>query len=355
MPKLSCRICGFEAFDLVEHIETEHGLESYIEAYNPADEELIHPSVISEDETVKEVEVKVVGDAVEVHGVKLPVNPEPGDFVPEAIAAYHFPKFCEDIAADILEDRRMMLVGHTGTGKTSCIYQLAARTKNSVLRVNLNGQTTIGDFVGLWTVRSGDMKWVDGVLPQAMRKGYWLILDEIDFAESAILSVLNAVLERDGKLTLKENDGEIITPHPNFRVFATGNTVGCMSEYRGLYQGTIPMNDAFLDRWQVYKVDYLKPEDESKVLRGYIPKLTEAVSIKIVAVANAIRKAFEEEAIQSPFSTRRLIDWTEKMVRFKDPMRAAESTIFSKVNREDAEVIKGIIVRMMDPNREGRK
>ena len=157
-----------------------------------------------------------------------------------------------------------MLIGHTGAGKTSLIEQVAARAQHGVVRSNMNGQTTVGDFVGFWTVKGGETMWVDGVLPTAMREGLWLIVDEIDFAEPSILAALTAVLEPHGRLTLKEKGNEVVAPHPAFRLFATANAVGAMSQFRHLYQGANLMNEAFLDRWRVYLLDYLSPARRSR-------------------------------------------------------------------------------------------
>ena len=184
-----------------------------------------------------------------------------GEHVPKVNSAYHFAEFTDDLIEDMKEEKKVMLVGHTGCGKTSVIDQIGARMGQGVIRVNMNGQTTIGDFVGLWTVKGGETVWVDGVLPKAMREGHWLTVDELDFAEAAILSVLNSVLEPGGRLCLKEKGHEMIDPHPNFRLFATANAVGCMASFRALYQGTNVMNRAFLDRWRVYHVNYLPPEE----------------------------------------------------------------------------------------------
>jgi len=285
-------------------------------------------------------------DVVDIAGIDLPVNKTTNPYIPK-VSEYLFPKYVWDVAQDILEDKRILLVGHTGVGKSSCFEQIAARTNNGLLRVNLNGQLPTGDFVGFWTAKGGDTIWVDGILTQAMRKGYWLNIDEIDFGEPAILSILNPVLEPKGKLTLKEKGHEIVEPHPNFRLFATGNSVGCMQDYRGMYQGTNIMNEAFLDRWRVYKVDYLESTEEIKVIQFLLPKLNERITTKIVGVANMIRESFEKEDIQCTFSTRRVIDWCEQMIRHKDPLKAGASTIFSKVSKEDAEVIKKTIKRTM--------
>ena len=118
-----------------------------------------------------------------------------GPLVPRVNPAYLFSERFNDIVEDIVENKRVMLIGHTGAGKTSLIEQVAARAGHGVVRSNMNGQTTVGDFVGFWTVKGGETLWVDGVLPTAMREGLWLIVDEIDFAEPSILAALTAVLE----------------------------------------------------------------------------------------------------------------------------------------------------------------
>lgn len=353
---LTCKVCGYKhASQIVDHIESEHAdlatdgvkpLEAYMEKYGADIDDVVAPEKVT----------KRKGDSVEssgkikIMGVEFEKRRRT-EFVPRLNEGYVFAKFDEDIANDINENRRVMLIGHTGAGKTSRIEQMASRIGQSVLRVNMNGQTTIGDFVGMWTVKGGETVWVDGTLPKAMREGHWLIVDELDFAEPAILSVLNAVLEPGGKLMLKEKGHEVVTPHEDFRLFSTANGVGCMSQYRSLYQGTNIMNEAFLDRWRVYHIDYLPAEEEVKILTGAIPRMTPKVAGVIVRVANMIRDAFKNEEVACTFSTRRMIDWAEMLIRYKDhtdaPFRAAEATIFSKVSKEDAAVIRGIIQRIM--------
>lgn len=356
--RLTCKECGFKSDNLVAHIELEHTdladnpddiLVEYMVKHGLTEDDVVHPDIHKASKTTKK-EKKVSSSSVDIAGVSI-LKGEGGDYVPAINPAYHFGKQAKDIAADINEDRRVMLIGHTGCGKTSMITQMAARAEQGCIRVNMNAQTTIGDFVGLWTVKGSETVWVDGLLPMAMRKGLWLIVDEIDFAEPAILSVLNAVLEQGGKLTLKEKGHEIVEAHPNFRLFATANGIGCMAAYRGLYQGTNLMNEAFLDRWRVYHIDYLTPEEEVKVLADTVERMNTKIAKVIVRVGGMIREAFKKEEIQCTFSLRRMIDWAELMVRHKDPLKAAEPAIFSKVLPEDAEVIKGIIKRVMVGNK----
>lgn len=273
-----------------------------------------------------------------------------GPLVPRVNPAYLFSARFNDIVEDIVENKRVMLIGHTGAGKTSLIEQVAARARHGVVRPNMNGQTTVGDFVGFWTVKGGETLWVDGVLPTAMREGLWLIVDEIDFAEPSILAALTAVLEPHGRLTLKEKGNEVVAPHPAFRLFATANAVGAMSQFRHLYQGANLMNEAFLDRWRVYLLDYLSPAEETDVLlRTLAPHMTRPLATTLAAIAADCRAAFAREDLSSAFSTRRLLDWAELMLRTGDPERAAGPAIYAKVSPEDATLIRGIIRHHIAP------
>ncbi|CAB3793508.1 AAA family ATPase [Paraburkholderia fynbosensis] len=290
------------------------------------------------------------GETVRIAEVEVPCGVG-GALVPPVNPAYLFAARFNDIVEDIAENRRVMLIGHTGAGKTSLIEQVAARSHHGVLRSNMNGQTTVGDFVGFWTVKGGETLWVDGVLPTAMREGLWLIVDEIDFAEPSILAALTAVLEPHGRLVLKEKGNEIVAPHPSFRLFATANAVGAMSQFRHLYQGANLMNEAFLDRWRVYLLDYLTPAEEADVLmRTLAPNMTRALATTLAAIAADCRAAFAREDLSSAFSTRRLLDWAELRLRTGDPERAAAPAIYAKVSPEDAALIRGIVRHRIAPD-----
>lgn len=286
-----------------------------------------------------------------------------GNFVPKIDPAYVFPDFTEDVMQDILEAKNVILTGPTGSGKSSLIAQIAAKVNQSVLRPNLNGQMTISDFIGFYTVRGKETIWVDGVLPKAMKDGDWLVCEEIDFAEPAVLSILNTVLEKDGPLVIKEKGHEVIMRHPNFRIFGTANTIGAMQKFRGLYQGTSIMNEAFLDRFRVYLVNYLPQEKEAEMLSKLFPQLSNKDMQKeivkpLVEIAGLVREAFNNEDVQTTFSTRRLIDWTELTLRKAKAKQknahllAADIALFSKMSSEDAEVVRGIINRTIDIKKE---
>lgn len=362
--KLACKICGYESGNLVPHIKEEHGGDAGLAKYvreNGGIDSVVHPELakkIKENKAAAEASspvlhnslgsvgtVKISGTTVQVKAVSEALK----HHIPAIDSSYQFQPVADDVIADAKSKIPAMLIGHTGTGKTSLIHQIAARTNQGVLRVNMNGQTTVSDFVGFWGVKAGETYWVDGALPYAMRNGLWLIVDELDFAEPAILSVLNGVLERNGVLVLKEKGHEIVTPHEDFRIFATANAVGQYAEFRGLYQGTNILNEAFLDRWRCYVIDYMAPDLESEAI-SKVTGISVALAKEFVKVANDVRKAFVEETVRCTFSTRRLIDWAMAIKRYsalKDeaPVKAAEATIFNKISREDAIAVKGYIER----------
>lgn len=366
--KLKCRLCAHEEGNLVPHIESQHGgekgLTDYIARYGGVNA-VIHPSLQSGEPAAPAPIMAaaraaaipdVATETVDIAGVSLPARrgvPEAlRRFIPKVDEAYHFTETAARIARSILKARPIALAGHTGTGKTSVIMQIAARIGQPVVRVNLNQQTTISDFVGMWGAKGGETVWIDGALPWSMRNDVWIIADEADYGEPAILSVLNPVTEREPRLLLKEKDGEVIVPSEHWRIFVTGNTLGQYSEWRHLYQGTNLMNEAWLDRFRLYKVEYMAEAAEAEVLKDAIPLMTLSVAKELVKVATLARQAFLKEELSSPFSTRRLIDWAEELMELRHfkaeaPFKAAEATIFSKVSREDAAVIDGFMRRIL--------
>lgn len=384
--KLTCRICGYQDGNLVPHIEEAHGgeagLNSYVARYGGLSA-VIHPSLqVEEGEAPAPVAaVKPIAamaraaavepapapepdEMVEIAGVSLPKRRGVSDrlkaLVPKVDPAYHFPEITGRVMRNIKAKRPVGAVGHTGTGKTSLFMQIAARLGQPVLRVNLNQQTTISDFVGTWGVKGGETVWIDGALPRSMREDIWLIADEADYGEPAILSVLNPVTERQPALLLKEKDGEVVTPGEHWRVFITGNTLGQFSEWRHLYQGTNLLNEAWLDRFRLFLVGYLPEAAEAEVLKAAVPMMTLNVAKELVKVAALARQAFIKEELASPFSTRRLIDWAEEIIELRGlkaeaPFKAAESTIFSKMSREDAAAVEGFMRRILLGRADGGK
>lgn len=282
--------------------------------------------------------------------------------IPTANPAYHMTETSNEIARDIAENRRVLLTGHMGCGKTTTFTELAARINQPLIRANLNGQTSISDLLGCWQIKNKETYWMDGILTMAVREGWWLVLDELDSGEPPVISVVNQLAERNGVLILKEKDGEILVPHPKFRLLATANTVGRMEQFRHLYQGTNIMNRALLDRFRCYYVPYLKPDVEEKVLLNSVEGLNQKTANMLVDMANSIRTGFENEDLSSTFSTRQLIDFAELLVRKKKNLpesnkdtitkailECAEVIIYSKISQEDTDVISTFVSKLL-PN-----
>jgi MoxR-like ATPase len=255
---------------------------------------------------------------------------------------YRFQPFITDVIDSIHAKENVLLTGGTGVGKTTHILQLAGRIRQPVLRINFNGETRMSDLIGKVSVIGGETVWVDGVLPSAMRKGYWLLLDELDFADPAVLSLLHPVLEDDAQLVLKENGGEIIRPHENFRVFATANSIGAMQDRAGAYGGTNTMNEAFLDRWQVILVDNLPEKEEIMVVRSKVKGLTNVLAKRIVQFANKARNQNFDDGFQfsgDNFSTRKVLAWAKKTALHRNAILGAKLAWLDKMPQSEQDVV----------------
>lgn len=272
--------------------------------------------------------------------------------------SYRFQPFLADVIDSIHAKENVLLTGGTGVGKTTHILQMAARIKQPVLRINFNGETRMSDLVGKVSVINGETVWVDGVLPSAMRKGYWLLLDELDFADPAVLSLLHPVLEADSQLVLKENGGEIIRPHENFRLFATANSIGAMEDRAGAYDGTNKMNEAFLDRWQVILVNNLPEKEEIAVVKSKVPGLSNVMAKRIVQFANKARAQDFTEGYQfsgDNFSTRKVLAWATKTALHRDAIKGARLAWMDKLTVDDQEFVLRVLATHFGGMRRSRK
>ncbi len=284
--------------------------------------------------------------------ITLPVRMSPANpLIPLLDPTYIFrTDLVEEVAFAIEAKQNCMLVGDAGAGKSSLIEQLAALTNNPLRRCNLHGESDTTLFVGrdipteVDGVRTLVYKW--GILAQAMRDGQWLLLDEIDAALQPVLFVLQSMLEDNGRLLLEDADGTVVHKHPDFRLFATANTVGIASRNKVMYSGTMSrLNEATIDRFgAVVHVGNLAMDDEIRLIMSRVPETDPDFARAIVLVANEIRTALAKDQITTTMSTRKCLQWAHA-IRFFHPMRAAKVTIMNKLGAEDAKVVDGVIQR----------
>lgn len=211
----------------------------------------------------------------------------------------------------LVTNKNTWLHGHTGTGKTTFVEQVAARLNWPVIRVNLDNDIERSDFLGQTQLITGttgatESKFVEGVLPRAMQSPSIFLIDEMDFGKSGIMYVLQRALESKG-LLLTEDGGRLITPHPMFRMVATANTRGQGDEL-GCYPGARTQSNALLDRFTIWiNIDYMESKQEALLLTRIFPDTEEAFIDQLVTFSKEIRKAFVNRELLQSISPRSLM------------------------------------------------
>lgn len=358
MKEVTCQICGHTTdHTLYEHLSSEHNLtaQQYLAQFPGA--ALVAPHLLKQLNSSKAMKRTPVQQAQEfrLFDSVLPKRTGSTPLVPNLDSAYQFPPEAAYLMQAIAHREHVMIVGPTGTGKSSLVMQLAANTNAPVRRCNLNGETTVSDFLGRWTVRGKEMAYSEGILPTAMKQGDWLLLDEIDAALPQILFVLQSVLEEAGKLVLLENEGEVITPHPDFRIIATANTIGSGDE-SGLYAGTQILNEAFKDRFAtVIHLDYPDESTETAILNGKVSSVKKTAIKRMVRCARQVREAAKREECYCSFSTRRLLAFARKYAQIGNCSKALELTVLNKLGRDDQRVVAEIAQRNLGDLLQGGK
>lgn len=286
----------------------------------------------------------------------VPAFGERGDHVPEIDDAYRFdPDVTLAILAGFVNNRRVMIQGMHGTGKSTHIEQVAARLNWPCVRVNLDGHISRLDLVGKDAIVLRDGKQVtafqEGIVPWALQRPMALVFDEYDAGRPEVMFVIQRVLERDGSFTLLDQN-RVIEPHPAFRLFATANTVG-LGNLNGLYHGVHGLNHAQLDRWNIVAtLDYLSPAAEQAIVLARVPALDSepgrALVASMVALADLTRKAFAAGDLSTVMSPRTVISWAENREIFRDTALAFRLSFLNKCDEAERPLVAEFYQRCFD-------
>ncbi|NKW71665.1 cobaltochelatase subunit CobS [Rhodobacteraceae bacterium R_SAG10] len=276
--------------------------------------------------------------------------------VPDIDATYKFdPDTTLAILAAFMHNRRLIIQGYHGTGKSTHIEQVAARLNWQCVRVNLDSHISRIDLIGKDAIRLKDGKQItvfqEGILPWALRNPTAIVFDEYDAGRPDVMFVIQRVLEHDGKLTLLDQN-EIITPHPSFRLFATSNTVG-LGDTTGLYHGVQQINQAQIDRWSmVATLNYLSHDAEAAIVLSKNPTYNTEKGRKqisqMVTVADMTRTAFMAGDLSTVMSPRTVINWAQNASIFRDLGYAFRLTFLNKCDELERETVAEFYQRCFD-------
>lgn len=279
---------------------------------------------------------------LKVHGFE-----KHSEFVPDVDDSY---RFDEETTLAILSgfehNRRVLIQGFHGTGKSTHIEQVAARLNWPLIRINLDGHVSRIDLIGKDAIALEDGKQVtkfrEGFLPWAMEHGAAVVFDEYDAGRPDVMFVIQRLLESGGKLTLTDQN-RVITPHPAFRLFATANTVG-LGDATGLYHGTNPINQGQMDRWNiVVQLNYLPQPEEEAIVLAKVPELNTKEGKQLVkhmvALANLTREGFRAGDISIVMSPRTVITWAENYQIFGTAEKAFRYAFLNKCDATEQVVI----------------
>ncbi len=278
------------------------------------------------------------------------------DRVPEVDTTYKFdPETTLAILAGFQYNRRVIIQGYHGTGKSTHIEQVAARLNWPCVRVNLDSHISRIDLIGKDAIKLKDgvqvTEFQEGILPWALRNPTAIVFDEYDAGRADVMFVIQRVLETDGKLTLLDQN-EVITPHPYFRLFATANTVG-LGDTTGLYHGTQQINQAQMDRWSlVCTLNYLSHDAEAAIVLSKAPHYNTDKGRKIVnqmvTVADLTRTAFMNGDLSTVMSPRTVINWALNAEIFRNVGYAFRLTFLNKCDELERQTVAEFYQRCFD-------
>lgn len=270
--------------------------------------------------------------------LKVPSFSQSCEYVPELDEDYIFdPQTTRAILAGFANNRRVMVQGYHGTGKSTHIEQIAARLNWPCVRINLDSHVSRIDLIGKEAIVLRDGKQItefqEGILPWALQRPVALVFDEYDAGRPDVMFVIQRILEVSGKLTLLDQN-KVIRPHPWFRLFATTNTIG-LGDTSGLYHGTQQINQGQMDRWNIVtSLNYLPHEEEVKIVlskeKGFNDAKGQKTIASMVQVADLTRAAFINGDISTVMSPRTVLTWAENSRIFEDIGLAFQLTFLNK-------------------------
>tara|TARA_E500000331_G_scaffold99931_1_gene96731 strand:+ start:6530 stop:7507 length:978 start_codon:yes stop_codon:yes gene_type:complete len=283
--------------------------------------------------------------------LEVPAFSERSEHVPDVDDAYLFnPETTLAILAGFAHNRRVMVQGYHGTGKSTHIEQVAARLNWPCIRINLDSHVSRIDLVGKDAIVLQDGKQVtefkEGLLPWALQRACALVFDEYDAGRPDVMFVIQRVLEVEGKLTLLDQS-KVIAPHESFRLFATTNTIG-LGDPTGLYHGTQQINQGQMDRWNVVTtLNYLPHDNEVDIVLSKVPKMDRKKAGHMVSVAELTRQGFINGDISIVMSPRTVIMWAENTAIFNDYGLAFRMTFLNKCDETERAIVAEYYQRCM--------
>jgi cobaltochelatase CobS len=277
----------------------------------------------------------------------VPAFSTPNEHVPACDPDYVFDRDTTvALLAGFAHNRRVLIQGHHGTGKSTHIEQVAARLNWPCVRVNLDGHVSRMDLIGkdAIVVRDGHQvtEFQPGILTWALENPCALVFDEYDAGRPDVLFVIQRVLEADGRLTLLDQR-RVLTPHPAFRLFATANTVG-LGDVSGLYYGTQPLNQGQMDRWNiVVALNYLEHHREVAIVLARCPAYRtpegrERVDA-MVRLATLTRRGLAQGDLSTVMSPRTVITWAQNTLLFGELARAFRLTFLNRCDEAEREIV----------------
>jgi len=315
------------------------------ETHAPTGETLMH----TPDKVVKVRDLFGVDSDMEV-----PAFSEADERVPDLDPAYVFdPDTTLAICAGFARNRRVMVQGYHGTGKSTHIEQVAARLKWPCIRINLDAHISRIDLIGRDAIVLRDGQQVtefrEGLLPWALQHPVALVFDEYDAGRPDVMFVIQRVLEVEGKLTLLDQN-RVIRPNPFFRMFATTNTIG-LGDTTGLYHGTQAINQGQMDRWNIVTtLNYLPAQVEAQIVlakSGEYDKADGRQTVeRMIKVADLSRQAFINGDISTVMSPRTVISWAQNALIFGDVGFAFRVSFLNKCDEAERPLIAEMYQRV---------